>query len=142
MCKISELYYTSRVGYLHFMHHRGELVEKAIRQSGYSITRVAAELGKSRRWMYYVFENRDLNMDLILEIGQIIHYDFSKDFREFKLNQKNLIEDMFKEYPRRIGDQKKEIEHWKNKYLEILEKYNKLLTASSPKNKTISKTKR
>lgn len=124
------------------MYHRGEIVEKAIRQSGYSITRVAAELGKSRRWMYYVFENRNLSMDLILEIGQIIHYDFSKDLCEFKLTPKNLIEDMFKEYPRRIGDQKKEIENWKNKYMDILEKYNKLLTAGSPSKKNTTKTKR
>ena len=38
------------------MQHRGEIVERAIRQSGYPISSIAKKLGKSRRWMYLMFD--------------------------------------------------------------------------------------
>ena len=53
------------------MLHRGEIIEKAIRESGYSITTVAQRLGKSRRWMYLLFENTAVSIELILQIGKI-----------------------------------------------------------------------
>ena len=64
------------------MLHRGEVIEKAIRESGYSITTVAQRLGKSRRWMYLLFENPAVSIELILQIGKIIYHDFSLEFPE------------------------------------------------------------
>ena len=64
------------------MQHRGEIVKKAIPLSGYSITKLSEKLGRSRRWMYQVFENSTVSLDLILEIGKIIQYDFSGDIKE------------------------------------------------------------
>ncbi len=55
------------------MLHRGEIVEKTIRESGYSITSIAQKIGKSRRWMYLLFENTAVSIELILQIGKIIY---------------------------------------------------------------------
>ena len=102
------------------MQHRGEIIKKAIYQSGYSITKLAERLGKSRRWVYLQFENSNVSLDLILQIGEIIHYDFSDDFNELK-NKSNVVNDPVNFYSN------DEVEFWKNKYLTLLEEYTELL---------------
>jgi len=109
------------------MQHKGEIVEKVIRESGYPITRLAKKLGKSPRWMYYMFDKDNVSIDHILEIGKILHYDFSeqiKDIKTYKIVVKSQeVEDPL---PDHLKDD--EIALWKNKYLELLEKHNQLLS--------------
>ncbi len=102
------------------MQHRGEIIKKAIYQSGYSITKLAERMGKSRRWMYLQFENSTISLDLIIQIGEIIHHDFSNDFKELKNNSK-AVNDLKNLYSN------EEVEFWKNKYLSLLEEYTELL---------------
>ena len=102
------------------MQHRGEIIKEAVYQSGYSITKLAIRLGKSRRWMYLQFENSNVSLDLILQIGEIIHHDFSTDFKELKINSK-VMNDPKNSYSN------DEVEFWKNKYLTLLEEYTELL---------------
>jgi len=122
------------------MQHKGEIVEKVIRQSGYPITRLAKKLGKSPRWMYYMFDKDNVPIDHILEIGAILHYDFSeqiKDLKKYKIIEKSEeVQESLPEH--QLKDE--EIALWKNKYLELLEKHNQLLLeltkskrSSSPK---------
>jgi len=105
------------------MQHRGEIIKEAIYQSGYSITKLAERLGKSRRWMYLQFENSNVSLDLILQIGEIIHHDFSNDFKELK-NTLKVVNDPINSYS------DNEVEFWKNKYLKLLEEYTELLKGS------------
>ena len=102
------------------MQHRGEIIKKAIYQSGYSITKLAERMGKSRRWMYLQFENSTISLDLIIQIGEIIHHDFSNDFKELK-NSSKAVNDLKNLYSN------EEVEFWKNKYLSLLEEYTELL---------------
>lgn len=104
------------------MQHRGEIIKNAVYQSGYSITALTKKLGKSRRWMYLLFENANVSIATIIEIGDIIHYDFSKDIKDLKrpshvLQESNLIY----QYP------EDSVAYWKDKYLKLLEEYNQLL---------------
>ena len=100
------------------MIHRGEIIEQAIRQSGISITEVAKRLGKSRQHLYNLFDDPNISLDSILQIGKIIHYDFTKEIAELKsLNQ--AIQN-------KVTLQEND-EYWKDKYLHLLEKYNSLL---------------
>jgi hypothetical protein len=99
------------------MQHKGEIVEKAVRQSGIPLTKLVARLGRSRKWIYNAFENPQLSLDVILEIGKIIHYDFSNEIKE--LNSNNSVNETRPDY--------NEVEFWKNKYLLLLEDYKKLL---------------
>ena len=103
------------------MQHRGEIVERAIRQSGYPISAIAKRLGRSRRWMYLVFDNAQVNLETILEIGNVIHHDFSDEIKELNTINTNNIHDPENPY----NNQTKE--YWKNKYLKLLEDYNELL---------------
>jgi predicted transcriptional regulator len=105
------------------MKHRGEIVEKAVRQNGYPLTKLAIRLGKSRRWIYNAFENAQLSIDYILAIGKIIHYDFSEEIDELKGTSSTIEESSFQPYTA----QSKDVDYWKMKYYELLEKYNTLL---------------
>ena len=103
------------------MLHRGEVIEKAIRESGYSITTVAQRLGKSRRWMYLLFDNPAVSIELILQIGKIIYHDFSLEFPEVIQGKKIANE------PQNTYGNNDEVAFWKEKYFTLLEEYNTLL---------------
>jgi hypothetical protein len=110
------------------MQHRGEILETAIRQSGVPITRIVKKLSKSRRWLYNQFTRQDVSLDVFLEIGKLIHHDFSQDLKEFKLNtrQSHLIEDANDSM---YGNQT--AQYWKDKYMHLLEEYNELLKSQN-----------
>ncbi len=104
------------------MQHRGEIIRKAVYNSGYTITEIAKCIGKSRKWMYLMFENSNVPLDIVLQIGKIIHFDFTVEIKEFNPSQKVIEKSLL--------DSKKEdndAEYWKNKYLKLLEEYNDLL---------------
>ena len=104
------------------MQHRGEIVKKAVYQSGYPITELAKRLSKSRRYMYLLFENRNVSLDIILLIGKIIHHDFKEEITELNSYQK-AINESASEYQ----EDESQVEYWKNKYLRLLEEYNEIL---------------
>ena len=106
------------------MQHRGEIVEKAVRQSGMSLTQLTKRLGKSRRWIYNAFENPGLSLDLIHEIGKIIHHDFSTEIIDLRTPRQHVQDGAELDYQQMPENS---IEFWKNKYLILLEKYNALL---------------
>jgi transcriptional regulator with XRE-family HTH domain len=64
------------------MIHRGEIVEKFVRKSGYSLSKLADKLHISRNTLYNRFSNANLSYRFIQEVGVIINYDFSLDFLE------------------------------------------------------------
>lgn len=105
------------------VQHRGEIIKNAIYQSGYSITKLAERLGKSRRWMYLLFENSNVSLDIILQIGEIIHYDFSQEIKELN-STSQIVNDNLAPYG---SAAQKDVDYWKNKYLSLLEEYNQLL---------------
>ncbi len=104
------------------MQHRGEIVKDAVYKSGYSITELAKRMGKSRRWVYLMFENHSVSLDVILQIGQIIHYNFTKEIADLypfkKILSKSLSDSQNEDFSS---------DYWKNKYLHLLEEYNELL---------------
>lgn len=104
------------------MQHRGEIIRKAVYESGYSITKLALKVGKSRRWMYQMFEKRNVSLDLVLSIGTIIHHDFSNEIKELR-SSNSVLNEPQAEY-KKIDS---EVEYWKTKYMDLLEEYNQLL---------------
>ena len=106
------------------MEHRGELLEKAIRNSGVPITVLAKRIKKSRRHIYNLFENANIPLETLLEIGKIINHDFTLDLPK-------LSQFVYTLNPNEIpkSDLTSEtIEYWKNKYIDLLEKHNILLS--------------
>ena len=109
------------------MQHKGEILEKAVRESGMPLTKLTKRLSKSRRWIYNAFENPNVSIDYILEIGKIIHHDFSEDIAELK-KYRTMAAFMHLENVSEIDSNDKQgQDYWKNKYLKLLEKYNQLL---------------
>jgi hypothetical protein len=106
------------------MQHRGEIVEKAVRQSGFPLTKLVERLGKSRRWIYNAFENAQLPIDHILRIGKVIHHDFSNEIEELNVKHHQTEEPFTHPY-----NSKNDTTYWLSKYYELLEKYNALLEA-------------
>lgn len=103
-----------------FMVHRGEIVEKVVRSSGMPLTRVAQRMGKSRRWIYNAFETADLSLDLVIEFGKILHYDFSQDIPQIA-GHRPVVGDK----PITYGENS--VDYWKEKYYALLEEHNQLL---------------
>ena len=103
------------------MQHRGEIVEKAVRESGFSLTKLAQRMGKSRKWLYDAFENPNLSIEFILEIGKIIYHDFSSAFL-FPVPQIVSEQQVYSNQ-----SHQDEIAYWKDKYIQVLEENNRLL---------------
>ena len=107
--------------------HLGELLEKAIRQNEYPISKIAKRIGYTRQHMYNLFQQPQIDLLLLEEIGNIIHVDFSesvKSLKKYKLTDAPI--DFVNEYGTSISD-----DNYKNKYLTLLEDYNKLLKEHS-----------
>ncbi|TNE54610.1 MAG: hypothetical protein EP338_07260 [Bacteroidetes bacterium] len=103
------------------MQHRGKIIEKAIRRSGVPISRVAAQIGKSRRWLYLMFENEHAPLDYVFLIGRVIEHDFTKELVELK-----YMVDRF-DFQKEKVDSEQDYLYWKVKYYELLEETYQLL---------------
>ena len=112
------------------MQHKGKILEKAVRESGMPLTKLTQRLKKSRRWIYNSFENSNVSIDYILEIGKIIHYDFSEDIIVLK-KYRNMASTGNYELIRESQEEGTSSDFWKNKYVSLLEKYNLLLEKNS-----------
>jgi hypothetical protein len=97
------------------MEHRGEIVEKVVRTKGISLTILAKKLGKTRQWLYLVFDNPNVPLDVVLSIGRIIYYDFSKDISDLvSFKSSNINDDVSKST---------DFQYWKDKYYELVDEH-------------------
>lgn len=107
------------------MTHRGQIIEKIIRRSGYSLTKLAEKLGITRNTLYNKFKKANLNYRFIIRVGNIIKYDFSYDFPEIKnhpdLMAQNALLVSGKE------DMSAHLWRAEDRYTRLLERYNNLL---------------
>lgn len=103
--------------------HRGEIVEGAVRKSGFSIKKLAERLKISRNTIYNRFSEPTLDYEFILQISNVIHYDFSRDFPEIK----HEIEKADEPPSQYVDRGAAELLALKDKYANLLERYNKLL---------------
>ena len=115
---------------LFFMNlHHGQIVERIIRRNGYSISELARLTNVNRRSVYNWFNQKYLKAEIIYRIGSVLNYDFSDEFPDLFPKDKlvNLIPEQ--EYadnspkPCTKSDQC----YWKDKYIDLLERYNDLL---------------
>jgi hypothetical protein len=92
--------------------HTGQLLKKAVSDSGIKIAELARKIGRSRRFIYFMFDKQDVSLHYILQIGDAINHDF---FAEIKSDHNNIPHLYQKEG------------YWKDKYLRLLEEHNELL---------------
>ena len=103
--------------------HRGEIVEEAIRRSGFSIKKLAERLKISRNTLYNRFKDPDLSYEFITAVSNIIHYNFAIDFPELEAEDNEFIEGLTNYRDRDVV----ELLRVEKKYTGLLERYNKLM---------------
>jgi len=108
--------------------HYGATVEKVVRREGHSLTDLAKIVGVNRRSLYNWFLQQRLSTEVILKIGRAIKHDFSAEFpgefvpADFEIIAKTNLSS---------GPTSTEtINVWQEKYIDLLERYNLLLTAN------------
>ncbi len=106
------------------MIHKGALVEKAIRTSGYSITDIAKKLTFSRRHLYNLFQKKELDHATIQVIGRMIHHDFAGEIPGFVMYN---AEEPIEGYGINTEALKEELDLLKDKYIKLLEEHKELL---------------
>jgi hypothetical protein len=100
------------------------MVETILRKSGHSLTKLAEKLSISRNTLYNRCKNANLSYDFIMEIGNIICYDFTIDFPEMK---EKIGLASVNPALQHGEDQSAALWRLEGKYTQLLEKYNKLL---------------
>jgi len=110
----------------------GEIVEHAVRRQNVNISELSRRMKVNRRTLYNWFQQKNLNADVICGIGQVINYDFSKDFND-ELNGSSLKGSARMLSVRSDKDSKNSetVYYWMEKYITLLEDYKKLLQDSS-----------
>jgi lambda repressor-like predicted transcriptional regulator len=104
--------------------HNGAIVEKVIRRDGHSLTDIAKLTGVNRRSIYNWFLQPRLKPEIIIKIGKAIKHDFSVEF------PRQFVSDDFQDKSDAAPHQGSEgdINIWKEKYIDLMERYNFLLT--------------
>ncbi len=103
------------------LSHHGEILEKVIRRTGPSLTDLAKLMNVNRRSIYNWFMQPRLKPEIILRIGRAISHDFSIEFPGLFVS-----EDFKVEPPSELASENN-ITVWKEKYIELLERYTFLL---------------
>jgi transcriptional regulator with XRE-family HTH domain len=99
--------------------HMGQLLERVIRRKGINISELAAALNITRPTLYSWFNQEVIDETAMQKISSIIVYDFSHD--KPKPTVVNKIEEFTP-----IKDEA----YWQERYIQLLERYSKLLEAS------------
>ncbi|MCD6066280.1 MAG: hypothetical protein K0S33_1106 [Bacteroidetes bacterium] len=100
--------------------HLGKILEKAVRESGFPISKLAIRINYTRQHMYNLFQQEKVDLMLLVEIGKIIHHDFSEEVKELGKYNKH-------ETGLSVADPGPGYEVLESKYIELLEEYNRLL---------------
>lgn len=79
------VYFLLLVHQFYNMMHRGEIVQKIIKDLGINLSVLSNSVGVSRATLYRYFDTPDLSWKIIYDIGMAIRYDFKKDFPEMPL---------------------------------------------------------
>jgi hypothetical protein len=110
----------------------GEIVEHAVRRQNVNISELSRRMKVNRRTLYNWFQQKSLNADVICGIGQVINYDFSKDFND-ELNSSSVKGSarMLNVKNDRDGKNSETVYYWMEKYIALLEDYKKLLQESN-----------
>lgn len=106
--------------------HKGKILAAAVGATRRNKGKVAKAAGYSRSAYYKHVDKEDLDDSILISYGKAIHHDFTIEFPEMP---KYLIDDPSESYgkPKTYEDAMKLAEMWKDKYLDLLEKHNKLL---------------
>ena len=91
--------------------HRGQVLKKAVYDSGIKIAVLARKIEKSRRFIYLMFDKEDVPLHLIKSVFDAIKQPFLRNMFEENIEIEETLPN----------------DYWKDKYLNLLEEHNNLL---------------
>lgn len=106
--------------------HRGEILKCIIKETNNKVSSVARKMNIDRGTVYRHFDDPNLSIDYLVKYGKAMNYDFSKYFPELL----NIVQESAIEYnyqAKTYSELDKELQVWKDKYIQLLEQYNELL---------------
>ncbi|HRN41339.1 MAG: hypothetical protein KF732_12140 [Flavobacteriales bacterium] len=98
------------------MIHIGKKIHEVVKAKGISISVFAKKINKSRTVVYDIFERESIDSLLLYKISEELDFNFLSLY-DLSNNNQQIVNETTTFY----GD------GWKLKYMELLEKYNKLL---------------
>lgn len=106
--------------------HRGEILKIVMHELNLKVASVARKMDIDRGTVYRHFDDANLSIDYLVKYGKAMNYDFSKYFPELlNVVQEEVVE--YNKQPKTFSDLEKELQIWKDKYIQLLEQYNELL---------------
>ncbi|TWR28860.1 hypothetical protein FPZ43_11355 [Mucilaginibacter pallidiroseus] len=106
--------------------HYGQIVELTIRKKGFSISELARLANVNRKCVYNWFNQKYLKPETIHRIGVFINHNFSVEFPEL-FTADDFIQPLNDENFGSSTDKVDGSTIWKDRYIDLLEKYNDLL---------------
>jgi len=67
--------------------HIGKLIKNIVREKNIKDSDFAAKIGKSRQNVYDLYKRDNVDVKLLLAVGQALDYDFFQHFRTAKLEE-------------------------------------------------------
>jgi transcriptional regulator with XRE-family HTH domain len=113
------------------MKHAGELVKEVVSNRGMSVALLARRLGRSRQFIYNLFEKASIDNQTLLQLRQELNYPFFEllgnepGHRTYKGSY--LSESEFTDLQEQLEQALREKELWKDKYTALLEQMNRIL---------------
>ncbi len=113
------------------MKHAGELVKEVITSRGTNLSLLARRLGRSRQFIYNLFEKERIDNQTLLQLRQELNYPFYEllgndpGHRTYKGNY--LSESEFIDLQEQLELALREKDLWKDKYTALLEQMNRIL---------------
>jgi len=105
--------------------HRGQLLKSIIHKRNISIFDLSKTLAYSIDAIHHHIEMETLDFKLLSAYGDVLDYDFSVDFPEMAVNV--IADDHIQHEDFSYEELLRDRDHWKMKYIELLEKHNDLL---------------
>lgn len=110
--------------------HRGQLLEDAVKASGLKKEKVAIKAGYQRTSYYKHIKEPDLAYHILTAYGRAIRYDFTEVLPEMP---KYMIQEPEDTYELTPEESRKQIDYWRNKYIDLMERYTQLVIETSNK---------
>ena len=107
--------------------HRGEALEKIVKRNPLSITFISKKAGFNRSSFYNHISKPDLSFEILERYGKALGFDFTKIFPV--MDRYISFEDTGNAYPKVLTFDQLEMQRdqWRDKYYDLLERYNKLI---------------
>lgn len=103
--------------------HRGQVLQAVVEATRFNKEEVAEKAGYTRSSYYKHINDPDLPYSTLIKYGRALNYDFKADIPDMP---EYMMEEPVEDYDKELTfeEAKRSIEYWKNKYIDLLERYN------------------